>query len=148
LTAIRSRYGARLGGHMAEREDFARYLAPDLLFERREIIIDGIEVIPVPGHSPGSVCFVVESITGLRYLFTGDTLFLAKDGRWRAGFIPGHNTPEDRLQIAESLELLVELAPDLVIGSAFATEPGWQKINAGEWPAMVAQARQALLKGD
>ncbi len=147
LQGIRTRYGARLGGHVAERQDFAHYLVPDLLFERREMIVDGIEVIPVPGHSPGSVCFVVTSITGLRYLFTGDTLFLGGNGLWRAGFIPGHNSEEDRQQIAESLQLLVDLAPDLVIGSAFATAPGWQKICAADWPAMVAQARKALLAG-
>ena len=147
LEVIRARYGARLGGHIAEREQFARYLVPDLFFARREKVLDGIEVIPVPGHSPGSVCFLVESVVGLRYLFTGDTLFLGKSSRWQAGFIPGHNSEEDRRQIAESLQQLVDLKPDLVIGSAFGSDPGWQRVSAAEWPGLVADARQKLLSG-
>ncbi|MCD6235934.1 MAG: MBL fold metallo-hydrolase, partial [Thaumarchaeota archaeon] len=35
-----------------------------------------MRVIHTPGHTPGSVCFLVE-----RYVFTGDTLFAGSIGR-------------------------------------------------------------------
>lgn len=60
-------------------------------------------MIPTPGHSPGSTCFLVHSPTGQRYLFTGDTLYRSADGSWRGGFIPGHNTTEDRQTMATSI---------------------------------------------
>ena len=34
-----------------------------------------VEVLPTPGHSPGSTCYVVTGVGGERYLFTGDTIF-------------------------------------------------------------------------
>jgi len=37
-----------------------------------------VEVIPTPGHTRGSVCFLAGSAEGKKYLFTGDSLFLAK----------------------------------------------------------------------
>ena len=98
LQAIRERFGAALGGHRQEAEDFARYRRPDIVFDQRELLLDKIEVIPTPGHTPGSVCFLVHpdesegggdesegEERGRRILFTGDTLFLAGDGGWQAG---------------------------------------------------------------
>lgn len=88
-------------------------------------------MIPTPGHSPGSTCFLVHSPTGQRYLFTGDTLYRSADGSWKAGFIPGHNTAEDRQTMATSIAGLRDLQPDLVIGSAFAGSSGYQEWAMG-----------------
>ncbi len=49
---------------------------------------NGIEIIPTPGHSPGSVCYLVPGAEG-RYLFTGDTLVRTAEGGWWAGYIEG-----------------------------------------------------------
>ncbi|WP_275097198.1 MBL fold metallo-hydrolase [Sedimenticola hydrogenitrophicus] len=75
LKAIRQRFGTKLGGHVREQEEFARICAPDILFDQREVQLGNIEVIPTPGHTPGSTCFLVHSAQGQRYLFTGDTLY-------------------------------------------------------------------------
>lgn len=144
LGLIGERYGAKLGGHVNEREAFARYRAPDILFSRRERLLDGIEVIPTPGHSPGSSCFFVHSPHGQTYLFTGDTLFRSKDGSWVAGFISGHTTAGQGRQMAESLELLRALAPNVVIGSAFSGTSGYQVMAPEEWPGHLDRALEGL----
>lgn len=144
LNVIHERFGATLGGHRAEREDFARVREPELLFERRGLLLEGIEAIPVPGHSPGSTCFLVTSPHGRRYLFTGDTLYRGEGGLWHAGFIPGHSTAEDRRELIESLGLLKPLQPDVIFSSAFAGESGYQALAPGEWPGLVERALAEL----
>lgn len=146
LALIHERFGTRLAGHIAERDDFARVRTPEILFDKRERHLDTIEVIPTPGHSPGSTCFLVDSPHGQRYLFTGDTLYRNEDGGWRAGFIPGHSAEEDRGTLAESLRLLKTLEPDVVFSSAFAGEAGFQELAPGEWPGLVDRALEELLE--
>ncbi len=141
IRTIRERFRARLGGHIRERESFARYCLPDILFDEREWHGGRIEVIPTPGHSPGSTCFRVRSATGKTYLFTGDTLFLDREGRWRAGYISGYS---EREPLAESLRLLRGLAPDLVVSSAAPSGVGFQELTPESWPELVNQALQRL----
>lgn len=145
LKTIHQRFGAKLGGHRAERDEFARYRTPDILFERREVHLGNVEVIPTPGHSPGSTCFLVHSPHGKRYLFTGDTLYRGKKGDWHAGFIPGHNDEKDREQLAESLRLLRELEPDVVFGSAFVGDRGFEETTPEDWKRQVDGALGRLL---
>jgi hydroxyacylglutathione hydrolase len=137
LMLIRERFGAKLGGHQRERDRFARMCTPDILFERREMYLGNIEVIPTPGHSPGSTCFLVRSPLGKRYLFTGDTLYHSDEG-WRAGYLAGYSDPN---LLSESLELLATLDPDLVLSSAFQGATGYQAMERGEWSAHVQRAR-------
>ncbi len=51
--------------------------------ENEEKLLCGmrIKAIPTPGHTSGSVCYLVTDNEGGRYLFTGDTLFLGSIGR-------------------------------------------------------------------
>lgn len=142
VVTIRERFQARLGGHTREQESFARYCPPDILFDEREWHGERIEVIPTPGHSPGSTCFQVRSATGKVYLFTGDTLFLDREERWTAGCISGYS---EREPLAESLRLLRGLAPDLVVSSAAPAGVGFRELSPGQWPAVVDQALQRLL---
>jgi glyoxylase-like metal-dependent hydrolase (beta-lactamase superfamily II) len=63
------RFGARVYIHEADRR--AAPYATDILRGRAPIAIeDGLVAIPVPGHTEGSVAFLLEE----RCLFTGDTL--------------------------------------------------------------------------
>lgn len=60
--------------------------APDRFFQDNEIISVGkleFKVLHTPGHTPGSVCFLVEKV-----LFSGDTLFANSIGR---SDLPGGN---------------------------------------------------------
>ena len=90
-------------------------------------MLNGVEVLPTPGHSPGSVCYQVRGAEGT-YLFTGDTLFVSDTGEWTAGFIPGIS---DADALVSSLELLATLAPDVVISSAFQGDSAVHRIDAG-----------------
>jgi len=139
LQVIRQRFGAKLGGHVHERQEFARVCAPDILFERREMQLGNIEVIPTPGHSPGSTCFLVHSPYGKRYLFTGDTLYLSKGGIWKPGLL----ARSDRKALMESLKLLQGLEPDVVFSSAFTGDAGFQE-NPADWAGQVDRALESL----
>lgn len=142
LLWVRERYGAKLGGPAREREAFAEILEPDLLFKERETLAGGIEVIPTPGHTPGSTCFQVSSPTGKTYLFTGDTLYRNREGQWSNGFLDGMS---DRDALVASLRLLRDLRPDVVISSAFADQEGYEAMSPADWTCHVDGALQPLL---
>lgn len=142
LKLIREQFGARLGGHVKELAKFTPICTPDILFDKREVQLGNIEVIPTPGHTPGSTCFLVESPQGKRYLFTGDTLYQGKDGTWQAGFISGYS---DRDTLVESLKILRYFEPDVVLSSAFGGDPGFQEMLRTDWCGHVDRAREKLV---
>ena len=106
----------------------------------RNIDVNGVEVIPTPGHSPGSTCYVADGAEG-RYLFTGDTLVLGDSGEWWAGYIPGIG---DADALAASLRLLRTLSPDVVISSAFQGDSAVHRIEPARWTDHVDQALAGL----
>lgn len=140
LRQVRERFGTKLGGHVREQAEFARILQPDILFEERKVMLGNIEVIPTPGHSPGSTCFLVHSPHDRTYLFTGDTLYHSDDG-WRAGYLRGSS---DRDALVASLGILRVLTPDVVISSAFAGDTGFLETPPEEWSGHVDRAMEAL----
>lgn len=142
LNYVRERFNARLGGHLNEQAKFARIRSPDILFDKRQMHLGNVEVIPTPGHSPGSTSFLVESPLGKRYLFTGDTLYLNKDHVWQAGFITGYSQQDD---LIGSLKILRELEPDMVISSAFAGDPGYKEMARTGWRSHVDLALEKLI---
>ena len=81
------------------------------------------------------------SKNGKRYLFTGDTLYRSPEGHWKAGFIPGHS---DRETLKESLELLQELRPDVVICSGFEGGESYEVMNPADWAGHVQHALERL----
>ncbi|GAB3270084.1 MBL fold metallo-hydrolase [Parahaliea aestuarii] len=143
LSRVRENFGAKLGCHELEKEDCAKYCQPDILFTGREQLLDDVEVVPVPGHSPGSVCFLVTA-SGKRYLFTGDTIYCAGEGHWRAGYIPGFSTVEDARGMIDSLAVIRGLEPDVVLSSAFSGDTGYQAMSPGDWPGYVDDALAGL----
>jgi glyoxylase-like metal-dependent hydrolase (beta-lactamase superfamily II) len=70
---------------------------------------DDLELIPIPGHTPGATAFLWEG-GGRRVLFTGDSVYL-DDGEWVAAVLES----SDRAAYLESLALLRELEFDLVV---------------------------------
>ena len=106
----------------------------------RHVDVNGVEVIPTPGHSPGSTCYFVNGAEG-SYLFTGDTMVLGDSGSWWAGFIPDIG---DADALAASLRLLRTLSPDVVISSAFQGDSAVHRIQPGRWRDHVDQALDGL----
>jgi hydroxyacylglutathione hydrolase len=62
-----------------------------------------IKILPCPGHTPGSVAFLIDTA-----LFTGDTVF--KDGVGRTDF--SYSSPSD---LEHSLTQLLKLDPELTV---------------------------------
>lgn len=141
LQTIRERFGAKLGIHELEREAAAKFCEPDLLFGESAQPVDGVDIIHTPGHTPGSTCFQVTGQDGLVYLFTGDTLYRAEGGVWRAGMIDGYSNGP---QLRSSLEKLRTLSPDVVISSAFSGDAGYQRLKDNEWQQLLDDALVGL----
>jgi len=70
-----------------------------------------ITVKPTPGHSPGSVCYIIDG-----NIFTGDTLFVGACGRVD---LPG----SDPRAMTESLRQIAALDPELVMWPGHAYGP-------------------------
>jgi glyoxylase-like metal-dependent hydrolase (beta-lactamase superfamily II) len=141
LRSIKERFGSTLRSSGAEVDVVERVSPVDVVLDERVVDDNGIEVVPTPGHSPGSTSFRYRSPHGKTYLFTGDTLYLGTDGDWHAGYIAGvSNAPALR----DSLTVLAALEPDLVVSSAFAGDHGVHEVDRDRWPALVETARRAL----
>lgn len=139
LSRVAERFGSRLHAPAAERETIGRHHPIDVPLSSRHIDDRGVEVIPTPGHTPGSTSYLVEGAQG-RYLFTGDTVFVADDGRWSTFVIPGIG---DAAAMAESLRLLASLRPDVVISSAYGAR-AVTVLEAGAWPVCVEEALRSI----
>jgi len=141
LAAIRQRFGARLHAPGPERVEIGAHARIDMPLDHRHVDAEGIEVIPTPGHTPGSTCYLLTGANGLRYLFTGDTVFEGDDGRWAAGYIPPIS---DADTLARSLRLLRALTPDVVISSAFPSDSAVHVLAGRPWSECVEEALAGL----
>jgi glyoxylase-like metal-dependent hydrolase (beta-lactamase superfamily II) len=102
----------------------------DLLLEDESVLEVGrlrVHTIATPGHTPGSMCFVVE---GSPLLFSGDTLFPGG---------PGNTKTElgDFTQIIESIDrrLFAALVPETIVlpGHGLDTTIGTELPSLREW---------------
>jgi hydroxyacylglutathione hydrolase len=141
LRTIRERYGSTLHCSAAEAAIVGKTSPVDDAFDGRRVGADGVEVIPTPGHTPGSACFLVRSAAGSTYLFTGDSILVDAEGRWFAGYLPGHS---DREALARSLAGLAALTPDVVISSAFQGDSGVTELGDRPWADCVDEALRSL----
>ncbi len=141
LQAIRDRFGARLHAPAAEAAEIGRYREPDELLAEPGADGNGVQIVPTPGHSPGSTAFLVEGAGG-RYLFVGDTIYRTEEGTWAAGYLPGIS---DRDALLRSLDVLAALQPDLVISSAFAGDAGAHPVTGTTWARILDEARGGLV---
>jgi len=73
------------------------------------ILDDDFEVIPIPGHTPGSTAYLWDT-GSRRVLFTGDTILL-RDGEWRTAVLDS----SDRDAYRDSLLLIGELDFDVLV---------------------------------
>jgi hydroxyacylglutathione hydrolase len=141
LARIADEFDASLHAPVAELLDIGRHAHVDVPIGSRHVDGNGVEVIPTPGHSPGSTSYLVPGANGQSYLFTGDTIFLGADGTWAAGYLP---TISDAGPLGDSLRILGTLQPDLVISSAFPSESGVQVPGPRRWAQCVESARDRL----
>jgi glyoxylase-like metal-dependent hydrolase (beta-lactamase superfamily II) len=138
LNRIAEHFGRRLHAPAAELEQIAEHGRVDVAVDAaRHVDVNDVEVLPTPGHSPGSTCYLVTGAGGTRYLFTGDTIFPAGDGTWSTFVVPGRG---DAAAMRDSVKMLGTVEPDLVISSAFGGETAIEAVDATRWSEIVDQA--------
>jgi glyoxylase-like metal-dependent hydrolase (beta-lactamase superfamily II) len=99
-----------IGAHIHERDrEAASTLRIAGTFSRRTMLGRDFEVIPTPGHTPGTTMFLWDS-GKLRVLFSGDALWFER-GRWQAAVLGS----SDRGAYLESLALLRDLEFDVLV---------------------------------
>ncbi|RDL52531.1 Hydroxyacylglutathione hydrolase [Ensifer sp. M14] len=103
--------GAPLFGPELERRQILAHCRMGGSFADRELSFPDFEVIPTPGHTVGSACFLWDD-GQRRYLFTGDTIFL-KDERWIGAVL----SSSDRAAYLASLALIKTLSFDVLVPS-------------------------------
>jgi glyoxylase-like metal-dependent hydrolase (beta-lactamase superfamily II) len=95
--------------HAADRAETEQQVPVRAAFSRRHTLDDDFEVIPMPGHTPGSTAYLWDSGEH-RFLFTADTIFL-RDGEWRTAVLDS----SDRDAYRDSLALIRELDFDVLV---------------------------------
>ena len=138
LADIRQRFGSRLCCHAQEAAAVARVVAPDETFDAPGSPLAGLELVPTPGHTPGSTCFRVQGAQGRTYLFTGDTLF--PDGAGWGTYV----SADQRATLRDSLERLRDPAPDVVLSSAARDPHGYRVMTGDDWPRILDEAIASL----
>ena len=106
---IATEIGARLVVHADDAAETRRRQKVDATFSEGGPLGGGFELIPTPGHTPGATAFLWDN-GERRYLFTGDTIYLA-DGEWVAAVLDS----SDRAAYLDSLALLRDLDFDVLV---------------------------------
>jgi len=141
LADIKTLFGSKLCCHWLEEQAVRKFTPVDCKFDKRKVRPSNIEVIPTPGHTNGSVCFLVRSAHGKTYLFTGDTIYL-NNGAWGT-LVSGH-AGGSKSDLKNSLMLLRDLEPDVVLSSASIGSVPFKEILAEEWQLDIDKVLRGL----
>ena len=95
--------------HERDREEIARSMQIAGTFIERHGLDDDFDVIPTPGHTPGTTSYLWNNGTH-RFLFTGDALW-AQHGQWEVVVLGS----SDRAAYLNSLALIRELDFDVLV---------------------------------
>lgn len=95
--------------HERDRRETARSMRVAGTFTDRQMLGDDLEVIPTPGHTPGTTSYLWDNGSH-RFLFTGDFLWL-EHGEWKAVVLE----PSRRAEYLDSLALVRELDFDVLV---------------------------------
>ena len=138
LAIIKKRFGSLLCCHQLDTHSVRSACPVDLEVSQQEIHLGNIEIISTPGHTEGSLCFVVASSTGRKYLFTGDSIY-ADDNDWGTYVSRGQ-----RKTLAKSLELLRDAQPDVVMSSASVGPNAVCEMVPGQWENIIDATIRSL----
>ena len=111
--------------HRADLQEVGKTLQIAGTFDQRQRIGSDIEVIPTPGHTPGTCSFLWNNGEH-RFLFTGDFIWI-EDGEWKAVVL----NPALRDQYLSSLALVRDLDFDVLVpwGATEGDSPAWRVDN-------------------
>jgi len=136
LARIADRFGSQLHAPAAELAQIGRHAHINVSLAKRHVDRNGVEIIPTPGHTLGSTCYLLAGVEGETYLFTGDTTYVGDDGTWMTYLV----SDSDPAALRSSLELLGALRPDVVITSASRSETGMHRLGSRRWSDCIAEA--------
>lgn len=139
LASIKEMFGAELVCHRLADEIVSEFCPVDITFDEREVQLGDIEVIPTPGHTAGSSCFLYRSPHGSTYLFAGDTVYPNR-GSWEAIVFEDGNEADLRA----SLATLRTLAPDVVLCGAAVGDVPYSAVTGTRWHAILDEATRLL----
>lgn len=127
---VEEKFKAPVVCHELERDAVTKQCRVGAVFAGRSSPFRGFEIIPTPGHCPGSTCFLWKT-NGKNILLTGDTLY-PNNSRWQVA-IPEGQQEQMILSLNELLELQVDaIVPGLFIGQTayqfFDTKAEYSKI--------------------
>jgi hypothetical protein len=134
LAEIKNLFGSKLCCHVLEEPSVKKMASVDYLFDKRETLMGNIEIIPTPGHTNGSVCFLVHSRTGKTYLFTGDTIYM-NHGKWDTR-VNGYGGGS-KADLKKSLAILQGLGPAVIISSASEGDVPFIEVSKEEWESVL-----------
>jgi glyoxylase-like metal-dependent hydrolase (beta-lactamase superfamily II) len=138
-------FDAPLYVHEEDAAATAEVCNVDAMFSKRHKLDEDFEIIPVPGHTSGATAFLWDSGQH-RVLFTGDTIYLGRGGRWRAAVLDGVS---DRERYVESLELIRSLDFDLIVpGIASAGQPYYSFTDRAEATEQIDAIIERLQQGE
>jgi len=114
--------------HQADREEVGTTLKIAGTFDRRIRIESDLEVIPTPGHTPGTCSFLWDNGVH-RFLFTGDFIWI-ENSEWKAVVLD----PALRGEYLSSLALVRDLDFDVLVpwGVTEGDSPTWLVHNPDE----------------
>src|SRR5262245_9129960 len=139
LARIKKMFGSKLVCHRLAEAAVSKFSSVDVTFEIRKVHLGDIEVIPSPGHTPGSTCFHFKSPYGKTYLFAGDTLFPSR-GTWQAVAFEDGNKSD----LKDSLAMLRSVDQDVVLFGASVADIPVKAMLRAEWHAALEQAARSL----
>jgi len=136
IDALRSATGASVACHEADREPYAGKVDRTVA-DGEELAVGElrVRVIHTPGHTPGSVCFLVGN-----HLISGDTLFPGGPGRT--------NKPADlQEEIRSIIDRLLVLPDDTLVHPGHGDD-GTISQSKREYAAFASREHPAGLCGD
>jgi hydroxyacylglutathione hydrolase len=139
LARIKDMFGSKLVCHRLAETTVGKFCPVDITFDTRGVHLGEIEVIPTPGHTPGSTCFRFKSPHGKTCLFAGDTIFPSR-GAWKAVVFEDGNKSD----LKESLAMLRGVDSDVVLCGASVADVPFREMSQGEWHAALDQAARSL----
>jgi glyoxylase-like metal-dependent hydrolase (beta-lactamase superfamily II) len=112
--------------HARDEAETARSLRVAGTFNERQMLGSDLEIIPTPGHTPGTTAVLWDSGSH-RFLFTGDSLWI-NQGQWQAVALGS----SDRAAYIDSLTTLCAVDFDVLVP--------WGAIDGGRSIDVVARS--------
>ncbi len=141
LARIKQMFASKLVCHRLAEERVSKFSSVDVTLETRDVHLGDIEVIPTPGHTPGSTCFRFKSPHGKTYLFAGDTLFPSR-GTWQAVVFEDGN----KFDLKQSLAMLRSVDRDVVLFGAAVADVPFRAMSLAAWHHALDEAARSLPK--